>query len=154
MCVRRLSMINRVTTLTVRKLLVWIVAIAAFGAMLYTCALPGVFPADDDSDGFAGTYTVNGVDPLGVEYSGIVTIVETDDTTRYEVEWIVTGVIQQGVGRLSGDTFMVDWSTIASGGGIGNGTATYTVQADGRLLGTKLVNGFDLEGTEEIFPAP
>ncbi len=139
---------------TIKKLLVWVAAVAAFGAMLYTCALPGVFPADDDSSGFAGTYTVNGVDPLGVEYSGTVTIVPTDDTTRYVIEWIVTGVIQEGFGRLSDDTFTVDWSTVASGGGVGTGTARYTVETDGRLVGSKSVDGFDLEGTEEMFPAP
>lgn len=139
---------------TIKKVLGWIIAIAAFGAMLYTCALPGVFPADDDSTGFAGTYTVNGIDPLGVEYSGTVTIVPTDDTTRYDVEWIVTGVIHEGTGRLANGSFTVDWTTVASGGGVGFGTASYTVEPDGRLVGTKSVDGFDLEGTEEMFPAP
>ncbi|MDW3179256.1 MAG: hypothetical protein R8J94_17810 [Acidimicrobiia bacterium] len=140
--------------MTIRKLFTWSIAIAAFGAMLYTCALPGVFPADDDSAGFAGTYTVNGVDPLGVDYSGTVTIVETSVASEYEIEWIVTGVIHQGLGRLNGDSFVAHWSTIASGGGTGSGVASYTVQPDGRLLGSKTISGFDLAATEEIFPAP
>lgn len=140
--------------MTIRTVLGWIVAIVAFGVMFYACALPGVFPAADDGGGFAGTYTVNGVDPLGVEYSGTATIAETDNTDQFEVEWIVTGVIQRGVGTLSGDSFDVDWTTTASGGGTGSGTASYDVQPDGDMIGTKLVDGFDIVGTEELFTAP
>lgn len=137
-----------------KSIVLWIVGIAAFGAMLYTCALPGDLPADEDTGGFAGTYTVNGVDPLEVEYSGTVTISATEDTTRYDVEWIITGSIQRGIGRLDGDEFTVDWSAIASGGGTGSGRAIYTVQPDGRLVGVKTVDGAASEGTEEIFPDP
>ena len=97
---------------------------------------------------------VNGVDPLEVEYSGTVIITETSNTTRYDVEWIVTGGIHRGIGTRSGDEFTVDWSAISSGGGTGSGTAVYLIEPDGRLVGTKSVDGFELAGTEEIVPAP
>ena len=47
-------------------------------------------------EGIVGTYTVNGVDPDDIEYSGTVTIVAADAADAYVVEWIVTGTIQQG----------------------------------------------------------
>jgi hypothetical protein len=146
--------IPRLRHVNLRTLTLWIVGIGAFGLMLYTCALPGDLPADGDRTGFAGTYTVNGVDPLEVEYSGTVIITETSNTTRYDVEWIVTGGIHRGVGTRSGDEFTVDWSAISSGGGTGSGTAVYVIEPDGRLVGTKSVDGFELAGTEEIVPAP
>jgi len=57
------------------KLLWWVVGITAFLIMLYNCALPGDLAVGRDRDnGLAGTYTVNGVDPTGIEYSGTVII--------------------------------------------------------------------------------
>ena len=133
----------------------WTAAIIAFCLMLYTCALPGDLPADDDTGaGLAGTYTVNGVDPLGVEYSGTVVITATDVTDRYEVGWIVTGGIHEGIGVVDGSTFEVSWAAIASGGGTGSGTATYRIGTDGVLRGTRWITGVAEPGTEEIFPDP
>ena len=74
------------------------------------CAFPG--DSIRDEEGIIGTYTVNGVDPVGIEYSGTVTIVETDVADEYAVEWIVTGTIQQGTGRLDGDRFEVEWVSV------------------------------------------
>ena len=130
-------------------------AIVAFALMLYTCALPGDLPADDDQGvGLAGTYSVNGVDPLGVEYSGTVIITTTDVVDRYEIEWIVTGGIHGGIGELDGSIFEVEWAEIVSSGGSGRGTASYRVGPDGVLRGTRSVSGFPDPGTEDIFPDP
>jgi hypothetical protein len=117
------------------------------------CGLPGDTLEDpDDRDGLAGTYVVNGTDPSGVEYSGTVTIAEGDDPGRFTVQWIVTGSIQQGVGMLEGDRFVVDWSTTSSGSGESSGTAHYTLGNDGVLRGTRTVDGAAESGSEEIFP--
>jgi len=117
------------------------------------CGLPGDTLEDPaDRDGLAGTYVVNGIDPSGVEYSGTVTIAEGDDPGRFDVQWIVTGSIQQGVGVLEGDRFVVDWSTTSSGSGESSGTADYTLGDDGVLRGTRTVDGAGESGTEEIFP--
>lgn len=115
------------------------------------CGLPGD-TLESDRDGLAGTYVVNGTDPAGVEYSGTVTITEGDEPGRFTVQWIVTGSIQQGVGVLAGDRFVVDWSTASSGSGESSGTADYTLGDDGVLRGTRTVDGSDESGTEEIFP--
>jgi hypothetical protein len=120
---------------------------------LAMCGLPGDTLEDpDDRDGLAGTYVVNGTDPAGTEYSGTVTIAEGDEPGRFTVQWIVTGSIQEGVGVLEGDRFVVDWSTTSSGRGESRGTADYTLGDDGVLRGTRTVDGSDETGTEEIFP--
>jgi hypothetical protein len=138
-----------------RHLLTAVGSFLALGLMLYFCALPGDLPADTDTGtGLAGTYSVNGIDPLGVEYSGTVVIVETDLANTFDVEWIVTGGIHRGTGSRLDQRFDVEWQSIASGGGTGSGTARYDILDDGRLVGTRSVDGFDLTGTEEIFPDP
>jgi hypothetical protein len=127
-----------------------LVALSAGG--LAMCGLPG--DSLDDGEGIVGTYVVNGVDPIGVEYSGTVTITATDVTGDYSVQWIVTGTIQHGVGRLRGDRLAVEWSTVTSARAESSGTAEYIVGTDGVLRGSRFVDGVDEPGTEEIFPEP
>lgn len=120
---------------------------------LGACAFPG--ESLEDGEGIVGTYVVNGVDPLGAEYSGTVIIAEGDEPGVYTVQWLITDTIQEGVGRLSGDELTVEWSTLAAAGrGDASGTATLTVGDDGVLRGTRTVEGVDEVGTEEIFPEP
>jgi hypothetical protein len=117
------------------------------------CGLPG--DSLDDGEGIVGTYVVNGVDPAEIEYSGTVRIAEGDAAGEYVVQWTVTGAIQEGVGVLDGDTFTVEWRTITGGrGDTSTGTAVYTVGDDGVLRGTRVIDGSDAAGTEEIFPEP
>jgi hypothetical protein len=148
--------------------LLWIVGIGAFLAMLYSCALPGNLAVgrDDTGDGLAGTYTVNGVDPVGEEYSGTLIILDTDDPDvvglgsgggveeTFTLEWIVTGAVHEGTGVVEGDQLRVEWHTVASGAGSGQGTATYRIEPDGSLVGTRLIDGVEIPATEEIFPEP
>lgn len=131
-----------------RLLMAALIVVASL--VLVRCAFPG--DSLDDQPGIVGTYVVNGVDPLDVEYSGTVTISPGGATDGYVIEWIVTGAIQLGTGTLTGDRFDVTWSTVTSGTRSSRGTATYTVGADGVLRGTKTVEGVDGTGTEEIFP--
>lgn len=114
------------------------------------CGLPG--DTLEDGEGIVGTYVVNGVDPTGTEYSGTVTIADGDAAGEFAVQWIITGAIQEGTGVLDGDRFIVDWRTVSGGRGESTGTAEYTVAADGSLAGTRVVDGDDTPGTEEIFP--
>jgi hypothetical protein len=111
----------------------------------------------EDGTGIIGVYTVNGVDPHGTEYTGTAVIEPADDSTAggdgtYVVEWLITAAIQQGTGVLDGDTFTVEWETLGDVGFDASGSAVYTVEDDGTLRGTKMVDGLDDPGTEEIFP--
>ncbi len=129
-----------------------VILVALSGGGLAMCGLPG--DSLDDADGIVGTYVVNGTDPAGVEYSGTVTISPASGVDIYDVQWLVTGSIQRGTGRLSGNRLTVEWETVTSPRGDSTGTATYTVDADGILRGERTVDGADGIGTEEIFPEP
>jgi hypothetical protein len=127
-----------------------IILAAVVSFVVAACAVPG--STIRDGPGLAGTYVVNGVDPLGVEYSGTVIIGRASDPGAYRVEWIVTGGIHEGVGTQAGERFIVDWATVSGPREGATGTAEYRVEADGRLVGTRTVDGLDGVGTEEIFP--
>jgi hypothetical protein len=118
-------------------------------AALAACSTPG--SQVSRGEGLDGTYVVNGIDPVGIEYSGTV-IIDESDTGAVTLQWLVTGAILEGTGRLLGDRLEVEWTTIEGPRGDAAGTATYTVEDDGRLVGTRTIDGVDGEGTEEIFP--
>ncbi|MGI9612578.1 MAG: hypothetical protein ACR2QO_06705 [Acidimicrobiales bacterium] len=134
----------------------WVVGVVAFLVMLYSCALPGDLAVgrDSGSDGLAGTYAVNGVDPSGVEYSGTVIIRDGEVSDTVTIEWIVTGAVHEGSGVVRGDQLDVEWQTVSSGSGGGEGTAVYRIEGDGSLVGTRLIDGVAEPATEEIFPEP
>ena len=144
-------------TLRLVSWLKWLGGFAALVLMVYACALPGRFPVgrdDDDAGGLAGIYTVNGVDPTGAEYSGTLTIVATDDPRTFDVQWLVTGARQEGVGQLRGQRFTVTWDEVANATGQGFATTEYLIAADGSMTGTWRAEEFDRPGTEDVFPEP
>ena len=123
--------------------------------VVFTLLGGGCFvPRDADvGPGLAGTYVVNGTDPVGVEYSGTVTIGATDQPNVYGIEWLVTGGIQQGTGRLTGDVFEGTWTGVgAERGSSTSGTFRYTVGSDHVLRGVRTVDGVAGEAAEEILP--
>jgi hypothetical protein len=99
-----------------------------------------------------GSYSVNGFDPLGTEYGGNLTVTPGDQAGAYKLQWIVTGSIQEGNGRLEGNTLQVEWSAVSSISDQSHGTATYTVTVNGELVGQRFVEGHPGEGTETAFP--
>jgi len=134
---------RRIPALVVTTLVVAVLAVAT------GCSEPGT--AVVDGEGITGTYTVNGVDARGEEYSGTVVIEATDVGDEYLVRWLVTGAIQEGIGVLRGDVFEVDWSTISAPVGDARGTARYTLSDNGDFTGTRTIDGVDGIGTETIF---
>ena len=100
----------------------------------------------------AGTYSVNGFDPLGVEYGGLLTIEPGDKPGEYKLEWIVTGSIQQGVGVIEGNKLIVEWHSVQDRGQSSRGRAVYTITTKGELYGERTVEGYDKAGTEQAFP--
>ena len=137
------------------KWLLWAVGIVAFLVMVYACALPGDLAVGrDDDTGLPGIYTVNGVDPVGTEYSGTIVIRATDRNDRFEVEWIVTGAIQTGIGIRDGDGLTVEWSEVNNATGDGTGPIAYEIMSNGELLGTWRAAGFDEPGVERVFAEP
>lgn len=116
------------------------------GSRLAPDAQPGNVPE------LLGTYVVNGVDPLGTDYGGHLTVTQGEGLNRYHLQWIITGSIQEGTGRLEGNRLLVDWQTIQGLDVNAGGTAEYTVTEAGELYGTRIVDGAEGVGTEEAFP--
>lgn len=100
----------------------------------------------------AGSYVVNGFDPLGTEYGGHLTITDGEGLNRYNLQWIITGSVQEGTASLEGNQLVVDWKTVDGLNAEAAGTARYTVTEAGELYGTRTVVGSDEIGTEEAFP--
>ena len=113
------------------------------------CSIPGSQVSDEE--GIVGTYTLNGLDVDDAEYAGTVIISEGAEPGTYAVQWLITEGIHEGTGRLVGDELTVDWHAVDGATPDAAGTATYTLDADGNLHGTRTFDGVDGEATEDIF---
>ena len=118
------------------------------GTAISACA----FPEEAFDGSLEGSYYVNGFDHQDVEYSGLLTITATDDPHVYEMQWIITGSVQEGLGRVEGARLIVEWQALEGYDASSRGTATYDINPDGELAGERRVNGQDGAGTEEAFP--
>ena len=110
------------------------------------------FPEEGFDGDLEGDYYINGVDQKGNDYGGSLTIVATDEPGIYDMQWIITGSIQSGVGTLSDNQLLVDWEALEGFDTSSRGTATYEITTEGELIGERTVAGEDGTGTEEAFP--
>ena len=134
----------------VRLLVVLLLALSACGEDEGTDLAPDAAPGNVPA--LPGTYVVNGVDPLGTEYGGHLTIIEGEGLNRYQLQWIITGSIQEGTASLEGNLLIVEWNTVQGLNRDARGTAEYRITQAGELYGTRTVVGSDQPGTEEAFP--
>ena len=112
------------------------------------CAIP-----EESFDGtLEGDYYINGVDPQGIEYSGLLTITATAEPDHYGMQWIITGSVQEGIGRVEGDRLFAEWDAIEGYDTVSYGTAAYTISANGELRGERVISGQEGAGREEAFP--
>jgi hypothetical protein len=110
---------------------------------------PGEMVPDADPTNIpdlVGTYVVNGVDPIGDEYGGHLTITAGDETGTFNLQWIVTGGIQEGFGMVKCNQFLIEGATPAQG------TVTYTITETGQLYGTRTSDNLVGEGEEQAYP--
>jgi hypothetical protein len=115
---------------------------------------PGEMAPDADPNNLPdliGTYIVNGVDPLGDEYGGHLTITAGNEPGTYHLQWIVTGGIQEGIGYLKGNQLMVEWESV-EGVASASGTVSFTVTETGQLYGTRTSESLDGQGQEQAYP--
>ncbi len=113
-----------------------------------SCAIP-----EEEFDGsIEGDYYINGFDPQGVEYSGLLTITATSDPATYDLQWIVTGSVQEGSGTVEGNRLVVEWDAIEGYDTLSYGTAVFDISPNGELKGERTVFGQEGIGTEEAFP--
>ena len=107
-------------------------------------------PADVGS--LAGSYVLNGIDPLGNEYTGHLKITAAGRSGSYDLMWIVTEGFQEGLGRIQGNTLEVEWHTSDQAALTAAGTGSFTVTIDGELYGAKRVDGDEGEWRETAYP--
>ena len=131
-------------------LCVGVLALSACGADEASSLAPDAVPGSVPD--LVGSYVVNGFDPLGTEYGGHLTITAGNGLNRYELQWIITGSIQEGTASLEGNRLVVEWSTVEGLNRDAAGAAEYTVTEAGELYGTRTVVGSEETGTEEAFP--
>jgi hypothetical protein len=118
------------------------------GEIKGAAASPGAVPA------LAASYSVNGVDPQGTEYSGNLQVRPGDAAGTYALQWIITGSIQEGFGQVQGNQLLVRWRT-TDGIGLGvTGLTTYTITTEGELYGPRTIDGVEKAGEEQAFPNP
>ena len=118
------------------------------GEIKGAAASPGAVPT------LTASYTVNGVDPQGTEYSGNLQVRPGDAPGAYALQWIITGSIQEGFGQVQGNQLLVRWRT-SDGIGLGvTGVTTYTITTAGELYGPRTVDGVEKAGEEKAFPNP
>jgi hypothetical protein len=136
-----------------RVLLILLVAL-----MLASCSRSrGRIAGADASPGavpdLAGDYVLNGVDPEGNEYGGVLTILPGAEAGRYDLQWVVTGSIQEGTGILDGNRLRLEWrSSPADPTRRTQGRGAYTVTTLKELYGTRSVDGAEGEAAEKAFP--
>ena len=123
--------------------------VIALGFALSSCYWPIV---QEDRTSLGGDYVVNGVDPDGNEYGGFLSIVPTEAPNEFDLQWVVTGMVQEGQGTLDGSRLDVVWQTLDDFEVTAQGTGTYELTSDGVLRGTRTVAGSPGLGTEEAFP--
>jgi hypothetical protein len=100
-----------------------------------------------------GDYVVNGFDPTGIEYGGRLKISPGEMTGTYQLEWIISGDLQSGIGVVEGNQLLVSWtSTVGMGREKRQGTARFTITQAGELHGTRQIDGYAQAGTETAYP--
>ncbi|MEA1903605.1 MAG: hypothetical protein U9N56_08780 [Actinomycetota bacterium] len=126
------------------------------GFLILSIGLTACLPTAqlEQGPGIIGTYVVNGLDPIGTEYTGRLNISRGSDANDVIFEWIITGAIIRGEGTQRGNIVELTWETITSPQGTSTGTAEYEVLDDGYLIGTLHVDGTDEVGTETVYPDP
>lgn len=139
-----------------RIVLIWIALLLLTSACTTRSRKGELAPdaAPDAVPDLAGHYAVNGFDPLGTEYGGSLVIEPGEEPGDYVLQWIITGSIQEGRGRLEGNQLRVEWRSVPGFKELSQGQAVYTVTVKGELYGLRTVEGYEKAGSEQAFPNP
>ena len=127
------------------------VVTVAVVVMLAFLMAPNTSSVDDDGDPWTGRWLINGVSAQDTEYSGSLTILRSG--AGYELQWLVTGDIALGEGRIVGNRLESTWASTAAIGGEATGTASFFLEADGTISGSRSIDGVDGSGSESGEPA-
>jgi hypothetical protein len=136
-------------------LLLAVLLLTACSKMPKTPAPLGADAPADKVPNIVGDYALNATDASGEDYGGTLTISAGDKPDEYNLQWIISGGIHTGTGKLEGNKLTVTWKSVEAGTGINHsGSASYTVTVNGELYGTRSIDGIDKPGTETAYPNP
>lgn len=108
----------------------------------------------DNVPSIIGEYALNATDPTGEEYGGSLFITAGSQPNEYNLQWLVSGGIQEGKGVLEGNQLSFTWSSLAGTDQVVSGAGTYTVTINGELYGSRSIDGVETPGIESAYPNP
>jgi hypothetical protein len=141
-----------------KRILSTILLLALLILALAACAnreRPSITGEDASPDAIpdlVGSYSLNGFDPAGNEYGGVLIIEAGTKPGEYAMQWLITGAIQVGTGVLVGNQLQAEWRSTGGMEIDARGAVTYTITTKGELYGPRTAEGYDGEGTEIAFP--
>ena len=118
---------------------------------------PALLSADapvDNVPSIIGAFALNANDPTGEQYGGTLFITEGSQANEYNLQWLVSGGIQEGTGTLEGNQLTFTWHSTSGTDQDVSGEGIYTVTVNGELYGTRSINGVETPGTESAYPNP
>ena len=108
-------------------------------------------PADHVPD-ITGSYALNATDPTGEQYGGTLFITASEQLNEYNLQWLVSGGIQEGTGILEGNQLTFTWNSLSGTDQDASGAGVYTVTVNGELYGTRFIDGVETPGLESAYP--
>ena len=101
-----------------------------------------------------GAYALNAEDATHERYGGSLFITAGSQPGEYNLQWLVSGDIQEGIGKLEGNQLSFTWKSVEGTDQHLTGHGVYTVTVNGELYGERFLEGVDQPGTESAYPNP
>lgn len=108
----------------------------------------------DNVPSIIGEYALNATDPTGEEYGGSLFITAGSQPNEYNLQWLVSGGIQEGKGVLEGNQLIFTWNSLAGTDQFISGAGTYTITVNGELYGSRSIDGVETPAIESAYPNP
>lgn len=128
-------------------------------ALTLTACFPRRTPAPLGADApidnvpvIVGEYALNAADATGERYGGSLFVTAGRQANEYNLQWLVSGDIQEGIGTLEGNLLTFTWQSIEGTDQYLSGYGSYTVTVNGELYGERYVDGVEEPGTESAYP--
>ncbi len=130
-------------------------------ALTLTACFPRRTPAPlgadapiDNVPNIIGEYGLNAEDATHERYGGSLFVTAGSQPNEYNLQWLVSGDIQEGVGKLEGNQLTFTWQSIEGTDQSLSGYGSYTVTINGELYGERYVDGVEKPGIESAYPNP
>lgn len=128
-------------------------------ALTLTACFPRRTPAPLGADApvdnvpvLVGEYALNATDATGERYGGSLFVTAGSQPNEYNLQWLVSGDIQEGSGTLEGNQLTFTWQSVEGTDQYLSGYGVYTVTVNRELYGERYIDGVDEPGSESAYP--